>query len=1015
MSPPSQTSSPKDSSTDPSSSSSSQEEIDTDEHDDESSKRPKNSRKQDAGPNPSISANENMTPMKKEASGMDDKAKDNDESGAPNQKENAPRDEPEPTVTTSSGNEKSEYDDGAPMKKEKKSRPDTDVFHSSSKKREYGQEEADVVGALTQEDDEPGNDRDMVPSSASLTEADSINSEPLNKEDAPLQDTSNEQESNDGDSSMNNEKESEDDIYASPCTTSLEKTEHVVRSPIKKDIDPMKDNGISPSVSKLKKAEDGGGTPSENEDVPMRDAETSSSMSNMEKVEDDGGAPLQTEDEPTKDSEFPPYILNLEKAENTRGGTSKKNYDEQSTSIGEEGDDGGGAPRKDEDEPGNNVHSRASASNLERVEDGRAPMKNEEEPMSANEEEKVEHDDGVPIEKGASVEDSDVFPAKSDLNNSEGFGGTPVEKEVEPMTDADLSASVSNLEIAEDRDGRQMVVNDEATEDSGTLPSTSLRELAEDAGGVLMNKEDDLIHDADILPSTLKDVKGEPHGGLLKEEDDPMEDAETFESVSNLETVEHDDGALMKEEDEAMNYADTSSSYTSNGEESEDDAGALTKNAIDTVSSRSTSSQEESADDGLASTEEQDIDMDNADSSPCISKGGKVSASCAMQKPKDDEHIISLEPSEPIKPKVAYRVENVKNDLALSLHDCVALGEIELGLTRRTENGSAVRKNRAVEEIQCLPLLLRLLSLTRPLSTVNLLQALDSEESENEEGNDTDTLVDKLVARLEHVAATYSVAEGIDVVTCHLAPSVSRKLSKLPPLVKTSSDNWDTSVLSAVARNPVSSRSNKRRRLSVESSSSQQQQYHADDGIGDSSENDDDDDGEIDPNAESSTGGNKRRRGSALSKGESSVPGDQAAAEDSQEATFTKTLSELVSLVVSSLEPLSQQDSTAQQDEAQSSEQPPGRSSQLLLTIDDSILAESGASADEGVGGAMARSDLGSTVASIMHHAPVLRSRHVAVRVFPRAGVLPSGCDSECSFFYARDHDHVLTEAQPTG
>jgi hypothetical protein len=96
--------------------------------------------------------------------------------------------------------------------------------------------------------------------------------------------------------------------------------------------------------------------------------------------------------------------------------------------------------------------------------------------------------------------------------------------------------------------------------------------------------------------------------------------------------------------------------------------------------------------------------------------------------------------------------------------------------------------------------------------------------------------------------------------------------------------------------------------------------------------------------------------------------GENGQAEDSQEATVTKTLSELASLVAGSLEPL-----LKDMDDSQEG----GSKGQLSLTIDDSILSERGT--DEGVGGAMAGSDLGSTVAAIMHHAPVLRSRHVAV------------------------------------
>ena len=315
----------------------------------------------------------------------------------------------------------------------------------------------------------------------------------------------------------------------------------------------------------------------------------------------------------------------------------------------------------------------------------------------------------------------------------------------------------------------------------------------------------------------------------------------------------------------------------------------------------------------------------------------------------------------------------------LLLHDCVSLGEIELGLDK---------ENRAGEEIQCLPLLLRLLSLTRPLSTVEILNTIKYEKSnptspsggDNESGGEP--LVNGLVARLEHVAATHSMAEGVDVVTCHLAPSMSRKLSKLPPLSKKPDGTWDTAALSSVARNPIpSSRGIKRRRLSAESASNQLQTQQSDDGIEGSSEDDDEPSMVVEDQVEASSSNKKRRIYSIGGKRDSFGPGDGMAAEDSQEATFTKTLSELTSLVVSSLEALPAQDTTANVEEAQQSEQPQTRVGQFSLTIDDSILAEAGAGSDEGVGGAMARSDLGSTVASIMHHSPVLRSRHVAVRM----------------------------------
>ena len=97
----------------------------------------------------------------------------------------------------------------------------------------------------------------------------------------------------------------------------------------------------------------------------------------------------------------------------------------------------------------------------------------------------------------------------------------------------------------------------------------------------------------------------------------------------------------------------------------------------------------------------------------------------------------------------------------------------------------------------------------------------------------------------------------------------------------------------------------------------------------------------------------------------------EAAAEDSQEATVTKTLSELTSLVVSALETLPQNQDTEEENRG---------TSNLILTIDDSILSEVGRGTGDDSAGAMVGSDLGSTVAAIMFHASVLRSRHVAVR-----------------------------------
>ena len=111
----------------------------------------------------------------------------------------------------------------------------------------------------------------------------------------------------------------------------------------------------------------------------------------------------------------------------------------------------------------------------------------------------------------------------------------------------------------------------------------------------------------------------------------------------------------------------------------------------------------------------------------------------------------------------------------LSLHDCLSLGEIALGLQNddkaNTTKQEASHHDRSIQEIHRLPLFLRILSMTRPLSTITSLPSSEKrEESEqieqnNEEVEEKDDLVDQVVERLEQVAATYSVAEGVDVVT----------------------------------------------------------------------------------------------------------------------------------------------------------------------------------------------------------------------------------------------------------
>lgn len=298
---------------------------------------------------------------------------------------------------------------------------------------------------------------------------------------------------------------------------------------------------------------------------------------------------------------------------------------------------------------------------------------------------------------------------------------------------------------------------------------------------------------------------------------------------------------------------------------------------------------------------------------------------------------------------------------SLTLHDCLSLGEIELGLDpERNDNDDG--KQKRIQEIQRLPLFLRILSLTRPLASISMLGNDDS-DGENKDSTKEDALINRTVERLEHVAATYSVAEGVDVVTSYLAPTMSREISRLPPLKRNKNGVWDTTALAEVARNP---RSWKRKRPDgdIAADAGEDEKDH---NIHEASSSDDD----HDQTAEEKS--NKRPRHDGNRRDSEVV-----AAEDSQEATFLKTLAELTSLVVGALAPL-EMDNTNTEGNDNADDQ---SNRTISLTIDDSILNESGSSA--GTGGAMEGSDLGSTVAAIMFNASVLQSRHVAVSTIRR-------------------------------
>jgi hypothetical protein len=305
-----------------------------------------------------------------------------------------------------------------------------------------------------------------------------------------------------------------------------------------------------------------------------------------------------------------------------------------------------------------------------------------------------------------------------------------------------------------------------------------------------------------------------------------------------------------------------------------------------------------------------------------------------------------------------------KEKTVLSLHDSISLGEVEQGLS--------TGPTPLAEEMHRLPTLLRLLSSARSLANIPKfdLEKLEKEKADKEQdddaADDADELMDEAVRRLEDRAAIYSVAEGVEVVSCHLAPVMCRTISRLRPLKKDSKSRfYETEQLllasCAVAQAPPLP--SKRRKLDGVAAEDDDDDLHHQ-----SEDEMSEDDADL---ANDDT--KKRRRGSMDHPTLSSLHHS----EDSQEANISRILTELTSLVVQSLKiPKEEEEEGAR-----------CATVDWSISMEDSILAEARQSKAllDNVGGAMVGSDLGATVVSLLHHTPVLRHDHVAVS--PRSSI----------------------------
>ena len=314
----------------------------------------------------------------------------------------------------------------------------------------------------------------------------------------------------------------------------------------------------------------------------------------------------------------------------------------------------------------------------------------------------------------------------------------------------------------------------------------------------------------------------------------------------------------------------------------------------------------------------------------------------------------------------------------LTLHDALALGQYE-SLPPTTADTN-------LSEVHRLPLLLRLLSASRPLASLPDLKKVISQENEAEISEDppTDEWLDDVVQRLEDRAALYSAAEGTEVLAGHLAPHVCRKWSKLAPIPQTRNAKgdkiYDTSALWQAAHNL-----SRRRKLSETSlgASSEEGNVLSDyNRVGVYDDDEEENDNNVGTTATLSEGQRKKRRKESSSQllGHPSVlvaspvavrrqstgtlTDLELAAEDSQEALATKSWTEVALLVTQSLQqPLSTSSSSG---------------SLVALAVDEaSILAQAQSSSTKTSG--IMSADLSATLCSLLYHTPVLRYDHVAV------------------------------------
>lgn len=334
------------------------------------------------------------------------------------------------------------------------------------------------------------------------------------------------------------------------------------------------------------------------------------------------------------------------------------------------------------------------------------------------------------------------------------------------------------------------------------------------------------------------------------------------------------------------------------------------------------------------------------------------------------------------------------------LHDLISLGEIESALS--TSISSSTESDGDTRLGIRLPLLLRWLSAAQPLATMSPSMKLDESP-----GSNIASSPNTVAPLLEDVAAAHHDAENIEVLVSSLAPAICKEVvGKLPPISRKKSDNsflcrqslaqqdqadcdvWDTNVLDKALHRLSKQEQQTRKREGDQSyvSDNKKQKSAPNDEylekmktVIDVLERDLNNDDDEDIGVEQEETKKSVATTSTINGGGDTLSSFfERASDDSHISSMRRVLHELILLVKSSLNTHDDGVAASNTDEdghRYSTQMRGASKSPWISAKPDSLLAETDTTtSSSGIGGF----GLPVMVCALMHHAPILRYRHVS-------------------------------------